>query len=90
MSSNDQQQNVVIHDQRNGNAVGIASFIIGLLSVFFLSPVFVPIAMVLGVIGLIKGQALWSILGLIMSLIGFFTSPILLGILGLATVGAVQ
>lgn len=90
MSSDNQQQTLVVLDQRKGNGVGIACFVFGLLSIFFLSPIFVPIALVLGVIGLIKGQALWSILGLIMSLIGFFTSPILLGILGLATFGAVQ
>ncbi|TSA38020.1 MAG: hypothetical protein D4R63_11935 [Methylococcaceae bacterium] len=67
------------------NSLGIASFIFGLISIFFLSPVFVPIALILGVIAVIKKQLVWRILGLVCALIGFMASPILLGIFGLVS-----
>jgi len=78
-------QKVIIADSRSSSSIGIASFIIGLLSIFFLSIIFVPISLILGVIGVIKGQLLWSILGIIMAIIGFLTSPMLLGLLGIVS-----
>lgn len=78
----------IIINQPAGNALGIASFIFGLLSIFFLAPLFTPLGLLLGVIAVIKKQLVWGILGLICALIGFMTSPILLGIFGLASVAA--
>nr|VFK12801.1 MAG: hypothetical protein BECKLPF1236B_GA0070989_104018 [Candidatus Kentron sp. LPFa] len=78
---------VIIVDKR-GNAAGIASFIFGLLSIFFLAPLFVPLALLLGVIGVIKKQLIWSVLGIVCGIIGFVTSPILLGLFGLAAISA--
>ena len=89
MNDDNKYTQVIIQDQRS-SAVGIASFIIGMFSIFVLSPVFVPIAIVLGVIGIIKDQMLWSILGLITAAIGFFTSPILLGLFGLVSLGSIS
>jgi len=62
---------------------GLASFILGLISIFFMSPVFVPLAILTGIVALFKRQFLWGILGLICAFIGFITSPILLAALGL-------
>lgn len=79
----------VILQNNTSNSLGIASFIFGLISIFFLSPVFVPIALILGVIAAIKKQLVWGILGLVCALIGFMTSPILL-LVSLAGMGAGQ
>lgn len=80
-------QTIIVRNE-TANAIGIASFILGLISIFFLSPIFVPIAIILGIIAVIKKQLLWGILGLVCALLGFITSPILLGIFGLASIGA--
>ena len=69
------------------NALGITSFIFGLISIFFLAPVFVPLALLLVIIAIIKKQLAWGIIGIICGIIGFVTSPILLGIFRLATIG---
>jgi len=86
METNEAQTIIIKND--SSNAIGIASFVLGLISVFFLSPVFVPIATILGIVAVIKKQLVWGIVGLICALIGFVTSPILLGIFGLASIGA--
>lgn len=78
----------IIVQNNMSNALGIASFIFGLISIFFLAPVFVPLALLLGIIAIIKKQLAWGIIGIICGIIGFVTSPILLGIFGLATIGA--
>jgi len=83
--------NVVVNGgSSSSSAIGITSFVMGIISVFFLSIVFVPLALIFGVIGITKGQTLWSLLGIVFGIIGFFTSPILLGLLGLASLGAMQ
>jgi hypothetical protein len=77
---------VVVADQ--SNALGIASFIFGLIGIFILSPLFVPLSFLFGIIGIAKKQLVWSIVGMIFALIGFVTSPILMGSLGLAGIGS--
>ena len=86
MEKENQQTVVVVQDR--SNALGIASFIFGLISIFILSPLFVPLALLFGVIGIVKKQIVWSIVGMIFAIIGFATSPMLLGIFGLASIGA--
>jgi len=82
--SNQQQDNQVLIVNNANNAMGIASFIFGLLSIFFLSPIFVPLSILTGVIGIMRAQTTWSVLGLICAMIGFITSPILLTLFGLS------
>lgn len=86
METENQQTVVVVQNQ--SNALGIASFIFGLISIFILSPLFVPLSLLFGVIGIVKKQIVWSIVGMIFAIIGFVTSPMLLGIFGLASIGA--
>ena len=69
------------------NALGIASFVFGLISIFFLAPVFVPLSLLLVIIAIIKKQLAWGIIWIVCGIIGFVTSPILLGIFRLATIG---
>lgn len=80
-------QTIIIQNEKiQGNALGIASFIFGLISIFILAPLFVPLGLILGIIAVIKKQLIWGALGLVCSVIGFMTSPILLGILGLSSI----
>ncbi len=86
MSNQNQEKIIVI--QNKSNALGIASFVFGLISIFIFSVIFVPLSLIFGILGIIKKQLVWSIVGIIFALIGFATSPMLLGIFGLATVAA--
>lgn len=79
----------IVVQNNMSNTLGIASFIFGLISIFFLAPVFVPLALLFGIIAIIKKQLAWGIIGIICSIIGFVTSPILLGIFGLVSLGTV-
>jgi len=85
--TNENQQTIVVVNNTS-NSLGIASTVFGLISIFILSPIFVPLALLLGIIGIIKKQILWSIVGIIFAIIGFFTSPVLMSMLGLAGAGA--
>ncbi len=76
----------VIIKRDSGNALGIASFVFGVIGIFVLSPVFVPLAVLLGIIAVIKKQLVWGILGLVCAVIGFVTSPILMGMIAGLTI----
>ena len=56
---------------RPTNALGIASFIFGLIGIFILAPIFVPLALFFGVIAVVKRQFVWGALGLLCGAIGF-------------------
>jgi hypothetical protein len=78
-----QQATTIIIKNNSSKLEGLASFVLGIISIFFMSPVFVPLAVILGIIAVFKKQLVWGILGLLCALVGFLTSPILLGALGL-------
>lgn len=73
-----------------GNGVGVVSFIFGFISIFFMSLVFVPLAVLFGIIAVIKKQFAWGVLGLFCAFIGFLTSPVLLGVFGVASILAAK
>lgn len=90
-SENTQQHTTtIIIKNDTSNGVGIASFIFGIISIFFVSPVFVPLVVLLGIIAVIKKQLVWGVLGLLCAFIGFLTSPILLGLFGSASILATK
>ncbi len=64
-------------------AVGFA-----VLGIFTFAPVFVPLALILGMVALLLGQFGLGLLALALSLVGILTSPTLMLILGLGTLGA--
>ena len=84
---NENQEKIIVVKSQS-NALGIASFVFGLISIFVLSVVFVPLALLFGILGIIKKQLVWSIVGLILALVGFATSPMLLSMFGLANLAA--
>jgi hypothetical protein len=69
--------------------LGIASFILGLISIFILAPILVPISVCLGIGALFNRQIGWGILGIFLACIGFITSPILMGITAVAGASAI-
>jgi hypothetical protein len=60
----------------------------GFLSIFLWGVVFVPLGIVCSIIALFMGQGMWAFIGLALSFVGLITSPILLGILGLAALAS--
>ena len=77
----------VVLERSPSNGFGIASLIFGTIGIFIFSPIFVPLAVLFGIIALVKKQLAFGIVGLICAAIGFFTSPILMGWLALMSVG---
>jgi hypothetical protein len=84
-----QQPTTVIIKNYTSNAAGIASFVCGFISIFFLAPIFVPLAILLAVIAIATRQFVWGIVGLVCAFVGFITSPILMGIFGISTAAAI-
>lgn len=50
--------------------------------------IFVPLGFVCSIIALFMGQGMWAFVGLALSVVGLFSSPLLLGILGLGALAA--
>ena len=65
-------------------AIGLA-----LLGIFTSGVVFVPLAFLASVIALFSGQIIWGVFGILLSFAGLATSPILLGMLGLAWLASI-
>lgn len=84
---NENQEKIIIVEKKS-DALGIASVIFGLVSIFVLSVIFVPLALLFGILGILRKQYVWSSVGIIFALIGFATSPMLLGMAGIASMGA--
>ncbi len=78
----------IIQDGGQDNNMGIASVIFGVVSLFFLAPLFVPLALLCGILAIVKKQRVWGVSGIICAIIGFVSSPILFGALLLAITGA--
>ncbi len=80
-------KNIIIQNIAD-NPIGVSSFIFGLISVFFISSHYiVPLALVLGIIGMFINQWHWSISGIILATIGLFTPSILSGLITLTSIG---
>ena len=75
----------VIVQQAAGSGVGICALVFGVISIFFLSPLFVPLSVIMAVIAIMKKQIGWGIGALVCAAIGLFTSPILMTALGFAS-----
>jgi len=82
------QPTTIIIKNNMSNAAGIASFVFGFISIFILAPLFVPLAILMGIVAIISRQIVWGSMGLLCAFIGFLTSPILMGLLGIATVAS--
>jgi hypothetical protein len=70
---------------RSNSMTGVLALIFGIISIFFFAPIFVPLALIFSVAALTNRQWLYGLVGLGTAAIGFITSPILMGILAVAT-----
>jgi len=61
----------------------------GLLGIFSIGYLFVPLAFIASLVALFSGQIIWGVFGLLLSLAGLLTSPFLLAFLGMAWLASV-
>ena len=74
---------VVIVEKRVGSAAGFASILFGILGIFTLGLLFVPLAFLFAIIALFKRQIALGLVGLILAVIAAITSPSLWAVFGL-------
>lgn len=60
----------------------------GLLGVFSWGIIFVPMGLAFSIAAIIAGQAAWGFAGLVLAVVGFFSSPTLMTIAGLGAIAA--
>ncbi len=65
---------------------GTLSIIFGFIGIFILSPLFSPLAFILGLLACLQKEYTAGILGIIFGIIGAITSPILMAILHMPTI----
>lgn len=65
------------------NTVGICAFIFSIISLFLFTIVFMPIALILAIIALIKKQYAWGVCALIVCIIAACISPTIWFLIGL-------
>lgn len=61
---------------------------LGVLGIFTKGYIFVPLAFLFSLIALFMGQGAWAFGGLLLSVVGLITSPVLLALLGLGALAA--
>ena len=65
---------------------GALSIIFGFIGIFILSPLFSPIALILGLLACLQKEYTAGILGILFGIIGILTSPILMALINLPTI----
>jgi hypothetical protein len=75
-----------VGSQRPGGIpiIGAAAVAFGILGIFSMGYIFVPLALICSIITLFLGQISWAFIGLLLTVAGLLTSPVLLGLLGIA------
>ncbi len=74
---------VVIRAKHVGSGAGLGSIICGLLGIFFWGLVFVPLGAIMAIVAILKGQVALGIIGLVLAVIGFLTSPAIWALFGM-------
>ena len=74
---------IIIQEKRIGSGAGLGSIICGILGIFFYGIVFVPLGLIMGVVAIAKGQVAFGIIGIVLAVIGFFTSPTIWALFGM-------
>jgi len=65
---------------------GTLSIIFGFIGIFILSPLFSPLAFILGLLACLQKEYTAGILGILFGIIGVITSPILMALLHMPTI----
>lgn len=74
---------LVVVEKRIGSAAGILSVIFGILGIYTLGFLFVPLAFIAALVALFKGQIGLGLLGMVLTIIAALTSPSLWAVFGL-------
>ena len=69
---------------------GTMSVIFGFVGVFILSPIFSPLAFIFGILSISKQEYLAGAIGIIFSIIGVITSPILMALINMPTITVIH
>tara|TARA_B100000427_G_C15108045_1_gene420201 strand:- start:265 stop:534 length:270 start_codon:yes stop_codon:yes gene_type:complete len=69
---------------------GTMSVIFGFVGVFILSPIFSPLAFIFGILSISKQEYLAGAIGIIFSIIGVLTSPILMALINMPTITVIH
>ena len=69
---------------------GTMSVIFGFVGVFILSPIFSPLAFIFGILSISKQEYLAGAIGIIFSIIGVVTSPILMALINMPTITVIH
>ena len=77
-----QQVNVIVN-QGGAAAAGICALVFGIIGIFFLAVVFVPLSLICAIIAIIKKQYILGVCSIVVDIIAFMLSPTLLAIFGL-------
>jgi len=81
-----QQVNVIVQQGGGGAmAAGICALIFGIIGIFFLAIVFVPLSVICAIIAIIKKQYVLGICSIVVDIVAFMLSPTLLAIFGIAS-----
>jgi len=85
-------QQVIVVKQGSGILAGIIASALAVLGILFLGIIFVPIAAIVALIGTIIAikNKNWAGIGVnvlawVLTIVGLFTSPLLLGVIGIST-----
>jgi len=68
--------------------LGLFAVGFGLLGIFTIAPVFVPLALVFGLVAIFAGQILLGLTAVVLALVGVVTSPTLMVVLGIGAFAA--
>lgn len=66
--------------------VGAIGVLFGVLAIFSWAIIFVPLALILGLVSLFSGRIGWGVSTIILAIIGIITSPMIIMMLGLGAV----
>ena len=72
--------------KQSSSIYGSLSIIFGFIDVFILSPLFSPLALILGLLACLQKEYAAGLIGILFGVIGILTSPILLALLSMPTI----
>lgn len=79
-------ENEKIIIKQSAPVYGTLSIIFGFIGIFILSPLFSPLAFILGMLACLQKEYTAGILGITFGIIGVITSPILMALLHMPTI----
>lgn len=72
--------------KQSSSIYGSLSIIFGFIGVFIFSPLFSPLALILGLLACLQKEYAAGVIGILFGVIGILTSPILLALFSMPTI----